>query len=75
MFIRFVALIVCLAGVVSCTIVVYDLPGWDNMQSDMRIVICIIGGISFFFLTLLVLGTGKRATSADVRMMHHDKFN
>lgn len=55
MFIRIIALLVCLATIVSCTLAVYDIPGWAKMATDFKVIICLIGGIATLMLGVLVL--------------------
>lgn len=75
MFIRFVALIVCLASIVACAIVAYDAPGWFNLQLDMQIIIGMIGGVSFLMLTFLTLVSEQKVSREERRQMHHQRFS
>lgn len=55
MIIRIITLLVCIATIIACAISFYDLPGWANMATDFKVVICLIGGIAVFVLGVLVL--------------------
>lgn len=55
MLIRIFSLVLCLATIVACAISVYDLPGWQHMATDFKVVLGIIGGIATSILGFLVL--------------------
>lgn len=51
---RLFALIICLAAIIACTLTIYDIPGWANMTTEFRVIICYIGGVATFLLGVLI---------------------
>lgn len=54
MLIRFVSLVLCLAGIIAVSITIYD-GGWSSYLWHVKLAIVAVGGVSASILSFLVL--------------------